>query len=48
MSKLFRKLGGDFWDRLEVRGEELRKEKKPFDLIMEADNYIFNSILNLK
>jgi len=48
MSKLFRKLGGDFWDRVEVRGEELKKEKKLFDFIMETDNYIFNSILNLK
>jgi len=48
MSKLFRKLGGDFWDRVEVRGEELKKDKTPFDFIMEADNYIFNSILNLK
>ena len=48
MSKLFRELGGTYWDRLETAGQHYQdsKKKTPFEIIMEADNEIFNSIKN--
>jgi len=46
MSKLKNQLPDNYFDRVEVAGEKFKKEKevKPFNLIMEADNFIFKSI----
>ena len=53
MSKLFRKLGGDFWDRVEARGEELKKEKEEYSVeifmgINGIKSAIFSALKNMK
>ncbi len=40
----------NYWDFIEAQGEKYQKKKRekktPFEIIMEADNEIFNQVKN--